>query len=533
MKFYREEWLPHLEGVIPDEARRNRTSLYTIALEGWRRGLRLKFYTKRDNENKKRLYYSLQSSERIHFFSESCGDKNTEEALDICDDKSLTYNYLEKANVPIPLGKNFDCHSSIDDIVRYAEKLGYPLVVKPKDGKAGRGVAVNIQDENTLKNAINRVKDLGYDSLIVQQHVEGKEIRIYVLNNKVIAAANRIPANVIGDGHSTIAKLIEIKNEFRKQIPHLYYRPIKIDAEVRNIIADAGYSLDTILKKGERLFLRKVSNVSTGGDPIDYTDKLTKKQKEIAIAATNAIPGLTHCGVDMIVDEKNGTGVILEINTRPGIGTHLFPVEGKARDIPKAIIDYYFPETIGNRNLSSKAYFDLQTVYDYINGGYLSEIEIKPFPVKAMHSIKLEIKGELDIVGYFVRINKYVIKQNISGFIKKLDESTIEIVISHEDVKKIEEFKEYLLKRSKHLKIDKIKEHKWDYPVKIGFFLINGLSQKSFLELEHEYNQSYKELRSLELETSRLEKRIKLIKSSKSWKVTAPIRTLKKLFRAN
>lgn len=532
MKNYREEWLPHLNGIIPDEARRNRTSLYTIALEGWRRGLRLRFHSKEDINNNKRLYYSLQSSQRTHYFSESCGDKNTSEALKICEDKDLTYKFLKNANVPVPIGKSFDRNTNFEDIVKYTKSLDFPLVVKPKDGKAGRGVAVNIQDEITLKNAILRVNELGYDSFIVQQHVQGKEIRVYVLDNKVVAAANRIPANVIGDGHSTIAKLIEMKNEFRKQIPHLYYRPIKIDAEVRELIAKAGYTLESVLKKGERLYLRKVSNVSTGGDPVDFTEKLTEKQQSIAIAATKAIPGLTHCGVDMIIDDK-GNGVILEINTRPGIGTHLFPVEGKARDVPKAIIDFYFPETIGERNLSSRIYYDLQTVFDSINSGYLSEIEIKPFPKNQIYSTMFKINSELDITEFFERLKKELIKQNMNGYMKKVDNSTIELVISHEELNKIDEFTDFITERKQNLKIHHVEKSNWEQPVKLGFYLIDGLSQMSLLELEHEFNQTIKESRALEKDTNRIEKRIKLIRSSSSWKITTPIRMVKKLFKTN
>lgn len=528
MNYYRDDWLPHLEGSIPAEARRNRVSLYTIALEGWRRGLRLKFYQRKDDHNRHRLIYSLQSEKKIHYFNESSGDKNTDEAFEICGDKGLTNKFLEEANVPIPSGKFFDKNSTVDDIIKDAEILGYPLVVKPTDGNSGKGVIANIENKKELKNAICHVREkLSFENLIVQQHVNGDEVRIYVLGDKVLAAANRLPANIIGDGQSSIVKLIEYKNEFRKQIPHLNYRPIKVDTEVRNLINDAGYTLDSILKKGERLFLRKISNVSTGGDPIDVTDKLTEKQKKIAVDATRAIPGLTHCGVDMIIDEKSGDGVILELNTRPGIGSHLFPIEGKARDIPKAIIDYYFPETKEKKDNCSNAYFDLQIVFDTLNGGYLSEIEMKRHPLTTLHATKLEITGELDVLSYYTRLKKYFIQRQFNGYMKQHDNETIEIVVGHENRTIIDECKQFLRNKRKNLQIHNITESKWDQPLKIGFDLIDGLNQLSLAELENEYKQSYKDNRTLEMELRRLNKRIELMKTSRAWRLTAPIRFVK------
>src|SRR5699024_10147325 len=197
------------------------------------------------------------------------------------------------------------------------------------------------------------------------------------------------------------------------------------------MIADVGYTLESVLKKGERLYLRKVSNVTTGADPIDVTDQLTSEQKQIAINATKAIPGLTHCGVDMIINGQSG--IILELNTRPGIGSHLFPIEGKARDIPKAIIDYYFPETKEKKDNCSNAYFDLQIVFDTLNGGYLSEIEMKRHPLTTLHATKLEITGELDVLSYYTRLKKYIIQRQYNRYMKQHDNETIEIIVGHDN----------------------------------------------------------------------------------------------------
>jgi len=530
VSFYRDEWLPHLQRSIPPEARRNRISLYTIALEGWRRGLTLTFHMNRDYLNNKQLFYSLRNERRIHYFNESSGDKNTIEAFKICHDKALTNKYLQKANVPVPQGKTFNDSTSIDDILKYAENLPFPLVVKPTDGNSGQGVIVNIKSKQELKSAINRVRNqLKYRHIIVQQHVDGDEVRIYVLGDKVLAATNRRPANIVGDGKSTIINLIEQKNEFRKQIPHLHYRPIRPDAEVRKMIADAGYTLESVLKKGERLYLRKVSNVSTGGDPIDVTDQLTSEQKQIAINATKAIPGLTHCGVDMIINGQSG--IILELNTRPGIGSHLFPVEGKARDIPKAIIDYYFPETKGTSVAHSNLYFDLQTVFDATEDKYLSELTIKNHPKDRLHTKKFLISGDLDLLGYYERFKKRITQHNFNGYMKKTEQETVEIVLGHESVDEIESFKTFLHDKRRSFQIRDIVEKNWDEPIRRGFELIDGFKQLSLNELENANRQLRKNERTLEIETNRLNKRIEQMKQSRAWRLTAPIRKIKDLIK--
>lgn len=519
-------WLSHLEDSIPIEAQRNRISLYTIALEGWRRGLELSFRISKDDTSRERLYYSLSNEEKTHWFSESSGDRNSDQAQKICQDKNATNKYLIENNVPIPKSKKFTIKDSPEKIVNSVKDLGYPLVVKPTDGDSGRGVIVNIKDKQSLISAINHVRlDLKYENLIVQQHIEGHEVRFYVLDQRVIAAAHRRPANVVGDGEKTIFELIEHTNEQRKNTPHLNFRPIRLDQEVRRSIESQNYTFDTVLDKGERLFLREISNVSTGGESIDVTEKVTKQQKRIAIEAANSIPGLAHCGVDMIV--TGDTGVILEINTRPGIGSHLFPSEGKATDIPKEVIDFYFPETKGYDTSKSNVFIDLQTVFDTLYNGYLTELTLNKHPSNNLHTKKVIIDGSLDVMTYFNELKKYLSENNYYGFFKNESKERIAIVIGHEKEHKIKEFQEYLYGRRNNLRIKNIKTTKWLKPIKMSLELIDGYDQLSLIELEAKQHQLSRQFRTLERETNRLAHRINLTETSSSWKITKPIRKLK------
>src|SRR5699024_3379424 len=116
-----------------------------------------------------KFLYSLSNEKRKHFFNESCGDRVTEEAFHICGDKHLTYEYLEKANVPVPISKRFTDDESIEEILKQINKMTYPLVVKPTDGSAGKGVFTNIGTEEALIESINKVREKVSRNIIVQE----------------------------------------------------------------------------------------------------------------------------------------------------------------------------------------------------------------------------------------------------------------------------------------------------------------------------------------------------------------------------
>src|SRR5690625_4570045 len=131
--FYQGEpeyrWLPHLKDAVPPAGQGKRISTYTVALEGWRRGLKLKFYSIFEDGNKLKVRYSLSNSKKTHHFSLSMGDKVSDRAFEICDDKQLTKEYLNKMNVPVPKGRMFEYDIPLKEIFAYVEQLGFPLVV--------------------------------------------------------------------------------------------------------------------------------------------------------------------------------------------------------------------------------------------------------------------------------------------------------------------------------------------------------------------------------------------------------------------
>ncbi|MFD0952091.1 ATP-grasp domain-containing protein [Virgibacillus natechei] len=526
MGYTQKGWLPHLINTIPIEAQRNRISMYTIALEGWRRGLNLKFY-KYNNNNKPDIQYSLSYKDRVHHFDGAGGDKNSVEAITICDDKSLTKMRLNNSGIPVPQGRGFDSDKTEEEIIKFGQSINFPVVLKPIDGYGGKGVIVNIKTNTELKNALayNR-NELGFKNVVVEQFVMGDEVRVYVLEGKVIGAVQRRSANVVGDGINTINKLIEAKNQFRKNIPHLYFRPIKVDSEVKKLIQAAGYSLDSIPKAGERIFLRKTSNITTGGDPIEVTSELTTEQRGIAINAVKAIPGLTHCGVDMIINKENDTSMVLELNTRPGIGSHLFPVEGKAKDIPKKIIDFYFPETKGISTEDANVYFDFRSIQDTLAGGTTREVVVAPLINKKLVAKRYLISGDIEPIRYHQWLQRKVFESNLNGFIRRIDDENIEVVIAGETQADADEFLTILNHKILQSQISSISEEDWKLPIKIGFELMNEYNSMSVRELEIKIQDIKKELKLVEKEQNRIGNRIKMVQKSRIWKLTSPLRYL-------
>lgn len=554
------KWLPHLENAIPSKGYGNRLSMYLIALEAWRRGISVRFYLLENPENKMLIRYVLSYNDKEHYFESSLGDKISEETFRICENKDEAIKYLARAKVPVPTGKRFGPNVEDSSILEYAKKIGYPVVLKPRSGNAGRGVFANIKDKASLESTLTHVrKELGLKDVILEEYIPGIEYRVFVVNGEIIGAVNRIPANVIGNGKNTIKELIKIKNEQRKNNPNIANKPISIDKEILNSIRSQGYELDTVLEKDKKIFLRNKSNVSMGGDPVDVTDQLTDKLKAIAVNAVNAIPGLGVCGLDMIVDQKNNTGTVIEINTKPMLGLHLFPVQGKAHDVVKPIVDYYFPETMNNTR--TNLYFDFEAAISPIRNRITKSVEVSPPPYQSnLISKKLLVVVKNGTVSNYRRwVRLEALKKGFHGSIKRISNNKVEIIIAGPKKEDLNEFKNLCLKGPKNTIISKVKEHEWDKPIKIGFEIcrrpkdeINDrLRQKLSRERKNrkriikknrrlkrriekftqkydkkvEESEKYKKEKEIIFEEKiKLAKQYEEILQSRSWKITSPLR---------
>jgi len=531
--------LPQLTNDIVKNARKTRLDAFAVALEGWRRGLKLKWYTK-DSEyfqdmiifgvNPPGRLYSLSSEERTHYFFRTRGDIVTNEAVEIASEKDDTKETLLAANVPVPLGKGFGEEATDEEIIEYSKTLDYPLVLKPTNASLGNGVVTNINSDEEFKKAIHYVRtELEYGEVVVEQHVEGKEYRIYVMGDQVVAAYNRVPANIIGDGEHTIEELIDLKNRERRKNARLNSCLIEMDVEILEYIQEAGYSLTSVPEKGEQIYLREKTNVSSGGDPIDVLDTISDAYKQIAIDAVKAVPGLYHAGVDIIVNENRGLkapAVVIELNPTAQIGGALFPLRGKARDIPKAIIDYYFPETKGIDTSDSKVYFDMINVLEPLENRAALEVEVSPAPMGKLYAKRFVVHGTVQRQNYHQWLKKQALDRSLHGYIKNMVFDEIEIVVAGTDKQAIEEFKEQITRYNKSVNVTRVEEEIYQEPVTVGFEIAEKYNTTSQRSVQNALRKMEKDLKIMTKQKNRIQKDNQHILNSNSWKWTEPVRKI-------
>ncbi|MDE5415821.1 acylphosphatase [Alkalihalobacterium chitinilyticum] len=529
---------------------------YLVALEGWRRGLTLKWHNNPRLVTDMKILgvnpigktFSLSNNNKTHFFNRSRGDLVTKEAVEICRNKEKTKELLDNANVPVPQGRQFLADTPIQQMTSYAESIGFPVVLKPTTGSLGRGVYANIVDTHELKEAIEGLRtEFNYDEYIIEKFIAGNEYRVYVVNDKVISAVNRIPANITGDGNNTINKLIEIKNLEKKENPYLLGKKIKIDNEIMKMLNKKGYSLDSIPPKGETIYLREKSNVSMGGDPIDATDILTDEVKKVAVNTVKAIPDLYHAGIDVIIDPEDPKKcTVIEVNATAEISMHVFPLLGQARDVPRAIIDFYFPETIEDpSNIKSILHFDYKSINEMLKTRSVSEIEVMGFPQGELYAKKYIATGKVQGVGYRNWVRKKAIELNINGYVKNLENGKVVIVAITPDKEKLSKFKNDCENGPDKARVERINEYNWNQPTKVGFeirkksnseetveltkALNKEKAQKAQLLLEHE--QLQQENGKLLEKYNKIKKQYRSIEKSRSWKLTSPLRKAKFLLK--
>jgi cyanophycin synthetase len=266
-------------------------------------------------------------------------------AVEIASDKEQTNRLLSDLGLPVPaqhLG------NSADEAVESARLLGYPVVVKPLDANHGKGVSVNLLTDEQVRVAYDRARE-HRTSVIVERYLTGVDHRILVVGGKVVACAQRIPGQVVGDGTHTVAELVErVNQDPRRGVGHeKILTRLALDEQALRLMSLAGVDAATILPDGKVLALRATGNLSTGGTAVDMTDVIHYENRVLAERAVRAI-GLDVGGVDFITPDISRSwhevgGGIVEVNAAPGFRMHVSPSEGKARDVAGPVIEMLFP----------------------------------------------------------------------------------------------------------------------------------------------------------------------------------------------
>ncbi|MGE3466649.1 MAG: cyanophycin synthetase [Pyrinomonadaceae bacterium] len=266
-------------------------------------------------------------------------------SVDIAGNKHATKTLLGDMGVPVPRGYRI---TDAEELESTLDNVGYPVVIKPLDGNHGKGATVGITNLADAQIAWEKAKEYSR-YIIVEKQLVGSDFRALVVNNRLIAVAERVPAHVKGDGKHTIQELIDSTNEDpRRGYGHEnVLTEIDIDGQTMRCITNAGYELNSVLKKGEILHLKTTANISTGGTAIDCTDEV-HPENVFLFERIAKIIGLDVAGIDVIAPNvsqplhENGGGII-EVNAAPGFRMHLAPSEGIGRNVAEHVIDMLFP----------------------------------------------------------------------------------------------------------------------------------------------------------------------------------------------
>ncbi len=274
-------------------------------------------------------------------------------AVDVASDKDLTTRLLGAAGLPVPKQESVRTE---DQAVRVAERIGFPVVLKPLDGNHGRGVCLDLQDDAEVRAAFPVARDQSRRGVVVvESFVTGKDYRCLIIDGKVAAIAERVPASVVGDGTSTVEQLVETANaDPRRGVGHeKVLTRIKVDDAAVALLREQGFELTDVPAEGAMVKLALTGNMSTGGISIDRTFEAHPENVEIAEEAARMI-GLDIAGIDFICPDitepvRETGGAICEVNAAPGFRMHTHPTIGEPQFIAKPVVDMLFPPGTASR----------------------------------------------------------------------------------------------------------------------------------------------------------------------------------------
>jgi cyanophycin synthetase len=265
-------------------------------------------------------------------------------AESIAQDKELSKKLLQAAGVPVPMGRPV---LDAEDAWVAAQEIGLPVVIKPRDGNQGKGVAVNLKTREEVIAGFNNALEFR-DDIMVESYLPGSDYRLLVVGDKMVAAARREPPLVVGDGTSSVRQLVDKVNaDPRRGDGHATsLTKIRFDDIALARLKEQGLNADSVPAKGARVVLRNNANLSTGGTATDVTDDVHPEVAARAVMAAQMV-GLDVCGVDVVVESvlkplEEQHGGVVEVNAAPGLRMHLQPSFGKGRDVGSAIIDTMF-----------------------------------------------------------------------------------------------------------------------------------------------------------------------------------------------
>ncbi|MCZ0961054.1 hypothetical protein OU682_05410 [Paracoccus sp. EF6] len=286
---------------------------------------------------------------------QACIVKGTESTLTsaigvkMAKDKGMANRVLADAGLPVAGQRTARTEKAA---LAAARELGYPLVVKPFNGNMGRDITVGVSNEDEMRKAFARA--VGHSGkAVIETLIPGEETRLLVVGGKFLAAMNRQPAQVTGDGTRSVADLVKEENRRPERDgllkgAHALMKPIQLDEDARAVLAQQELTVDAVPAAGRQVFLRRESNLSRGGVAIDVTDKIHPSIRQVAEAAARRLR-LDVCGVDFLSTDftrpwQETGGAICEVNSRPGVSMQLAATPEERRDV---ILSSIFDALVG------------------------------------------------------------------------------------------------------------------------------------------------------------------------------------------
>jgi cyanophycin synthetase len=313
-------------------------STYAIVEEARRRGIPVRRLNARS-------LVQLGLGKNLRRIQATMADSTSAIAVEIAQNKDETKRVLGSIGLPVPVG---DVAYDVDEAIDIATEIGYPVILKPLDASHGRGISPRLSEAGDIRAAWPRAQEVS-ESVLVERYVDGTDHRVLVVNSKVVAVAERVPARVIGDGARTIRALIETENrDPRRGVGHTkILTRLPCDANTEMYLAEQDLTLESVPGEGRVVPLRPTANLSTGGTSIDRTDEIHPDNATACEMAAGAV-GLDVAGIDVITTDisvpfRDNGAVIIEVNAAPGIRMHTHPAVGTARNVAAPMLDMLYP----------------------------------------------------------------------------------------------------------------------------------------------------------------------------------------------
>lgn len=510
-------WLPHLtENLITASHGWNLTS-YLIALEGWKKGLELRWYSSQIGSGD----FSLTSDQKSLFFTKSLTiNENIGEFDPDPADVFSTRELLLQRGFSIPEQKRLILtNRDLDEIADHAVRIGFPVRVAlniPADDKSNQAIVNNEHELNNFLATVNRTNLP--TKLIIEKVCSSRNYRLFVLGDKVISAIEIKRPCIMGDGTKTIADLIRIKNEIRKKHPLLKDFLIPIDNVLTEKLKEDGQSLNTVPVKGKKIHLSNYSYLYTGGETEEVSGKIDNEVIEAALKAVKIYPEVNYGCVDVL---QSGNEIMIRDILFDELEVMLFPVEGKAKDIPAAIINHHFHESKKSNDEKINFYFEMETVSEALTSGNIQSARVMKVPTGEIYGRKFTVHGEVHELRFHQWLKKQAFQLGVHGFLVDKGKNTIEIAVAGKTLEIIGRFKNLLSDFRENTQITEIIEEDLTGQLKAGF------------EIENEAVRAAEEIEKIDKELQHLEKEIRLgerkyhqYQQSLSWRVTLPLRAV-------